>query len=107
MRLFGLFNVKDINEGMQEYRAAGGAVLLDVRTREEYAAGYIEGSRCLPLQEIEKAEELVRDKGTPLFVHCQSGARSARAAEMLKRMGYTGVRDIGGITGYNGKVVTE
>ena len=92
---------------MQEYRAAGGAVLLDVRTREEYAAGHIEGSRCLPLQEIEKAEELVRDKGTPLFVHCQSGARSARAAEMLKRMGYTGVRDIGGITGYNGKVVME
>lgn len=105
MGLLGFLQTKDINSGVREFLSTDGAVLLDVRTTEEYADGHIEKSINLPLQNIEQAEQLIKDKATPIFVHCQSGARSAQAAGCLKRMGYTNVKDIGGIMSYNGKAV--
>ncbi len=50
-------------------------------------------------------QELYPDKGTQLFVHCLSGARSNQAVSFLKRSGYGSVKNIGGISGYTGKVV--
>ena len=83
-----------------------GAVLLDVRTREEYAAGHIGGSRNLPLELLPAdAPRELPDRGAPLYVYCRSGGRSRRAAALLKRMGYTNVTDIGGIADYRGRVV--
>ncbi len=105
MGLFNLFKTKDINVGVRDFRSTEGAVLLDVRTPEEYAEGHIEGSINLPLQSIEQAERVIKDSDTPLFVHCRSGGRSAEATSVLKRMGYTNVEDIGGIMSYSGKVV--
>lgn len=104
MGLFGLFKTKDIDEGVKDFKATNGAVLLDVRTPEEYREGHIEGSRNIPLQEIGQAA-VIKDKSTPLFVYCRSGGRSASATAQLKRMGYTHANDIGGIAFYNGKVV--
>ena len=46
------------------------------------------------------ATSIISDKKKPLFVYCRSGARSAKAVEILKRMGYTNVNDIGGILDY-------
>ncbi len=105
MGLFGFLKTKDINTGVRDFRSTEGAVLLDVRTPEEYAEGHIEGSTNLPLQSIEQAERVIKDKDTPLFVHCRSGGRSAQATSVLKRMGYTNIEDIGGILSYSGKVV--
>lgn len=105
MGLFDFLQTKDINSGVRSFRSTDGAVLLDVRTPEEYAEGHIEGSKNIPLQNIETAELIIKDKETPLFVHCRSGARSAQATGILKRMGYTNVEDIGGILAYRGKVV--
>ncbi len=105
MGLFSFLKARDINVGVRDFRSTEGAVLLDVRTHEEYADGHIEGSINIPLQRIETAERIIRDKDTPLFVHCRSGGRSAEATGILKRMGYTNVEDIGGIMSYNGKVV--
>ena len=96
---------KDINSGVRSFLSTEGSVLLDVRTREEYSEGHIEGSKNIPLQSIEQVESTIKDKSTPLFVHCRSGARSAQATSILKRMGYTNVEDIGGILSYRGKVV--
>lgn len=104
MGFFDFFKHRDINQGVMQYKATSGAVLLDVRTREEYKEGHIGGSKNLPLQSINEAPTLISKKDTPLFVHCLSGGRSRSATATLKQMGYTNVTDIGGIADYNGKV---
>lgn len=106
MRLFDFFflNHPDINQGIKKYKDTDGAVLLDVRTPEEYSEGHIGGSKNLPLQSINETTRIIRNKETPLFVHCLSGGRSRHATELLKQMGYTNVTDIGGIADYRGEV---
>lgn len=103
MGIFRFFTGFDIHQGIEEYRTTGG-VLLDVRTQEEYREGYIPESKNLPLQEIGKAGEILPDKDMPVFVYCHSGARSGQAVEVLGRMGYTRVKNIGGIAAWRGKV---
>ena len=93
-----------IDQGVEEYQTVPGAVLLDVRTREEYREGRIPGSKNVPLQEIGEVGRVVADKAVPLFVYCRSGARSSRAVSLLQQMGYTHVRNIGGIAAYSGRV---
>ena len=104
MGFFDFLKGPDINQGVKEYRDTDGAVLLDVRTSGEYAEGHIPGSKNLPLQSIDKVEEIIENKATPIFVHCLSGARSRQAAAVLQQMGYTNVKNIGGIASYTGKV---
>ncbi len=104
MGFFDLFRQPDINQGVEEYRAVPQAILLDVRTPEEYGGGHVPGSRNLPLQQIEKITAIAEKKETPLFVYCQSGARSRQAVSLLQRMGYENVNDIGGMSAYRGKV---
>lgn len=104
MGLFDFFKQVDINQGVEEYRAAPGAVLLDVRTPDEYRQGHIPGSKNLPLQSLDNVAAIVKDKESPLFLYCYSGARSRQAAGMLRRMGYAKANNIGGIAAYSGKV---
>jgi len=104
MSIFDFFKQPDINKGLKEYAETENAVLLDVRTPQEYREGRIPGSKNLPLQTIDKAASVVENKDTPLFVYCYSGSRSRQAASMLQRMGYTNVTNIGGIAAYSGKV---
>ena len=104
MGFFDLFRQPDINQGVKEYRAVPQAILLDVRTPEEYRGGHVPGSRNLPLQQIEKITSVAEKKETPLFVYCQSGARSRQAVSLLQRMGYENVNNIGGMAAYRGKV---
>jgi rhodanese-related sulfurtransferase len=105
MGLFDFFRTADINEGVAEYRATDGAVLLDVRTAEEYRNGHIDGSINLPLNRIHQIENIIKDKSTPLYVHCYSGSRSGQAVSYLKRMGYINALNIGGISSYRKKEV--
>ena len=84
MNIFDFFKQPDINKGLKEYAEAENAVLLDVRTPQEYGEGH--------------------NKDTALFVYCYSGARSRQAMAMLQHMGYTNVQNIGGIAAYHGKV---
>lgn len=107
MSFFGLFKQPDINSGVQDFLKTNPAVLLDVRTKEEYEAGHIEKSVNLPLQRIEDVQGKITDKSTPLFVYCQSGARSASAVSALKKMGYLNAVNIGGISRYGGKIVKK
>ena len=104
MGFFDLFRQPDINQGVEEYRAVPQAILLDVRTPEEYGGGHVPRSRNLPLQQIEKITSIAEKKETPLFVYCQSGARSRQAVSLLQRMGYENVNDIGGMAAYRGEV---
>ena len=104
MGFFDFFRGVDINEGVRQYQQSPGAVLLDVRTPQEYSQGRIPGSRNLPLGETQQLAQMVPDRDVPVFVYCLSGARSGRAAAALRRMGYRNVINIGGISGYRGKV---
>ena len=104
MGIFDFFKQPDINQGVQEYKNAAGAVLLDVRTPQEYREGHIPGSQNVPLQQLDRVEEVTENKDTVLYVYCRSGARSRQAVSLLKHMGYTNVHNIGGIAAYSGKV---
>ena len=104
MGIFDFFKQPDINQGVQEYKNATGAVLLDVRSPQEYREGHIPGSQNVPLQQLDKVEEVTENKDTVLYVYCRSGARSRQAVSLLQAMGYTNVHNIGGIAAYSGKV---
>ena len=104
MGFFDFFKQPDVNRGVEEFQRTSGAVLLDVRTPEEYRSGHIPGSKNIPLQTIDRVGSVAENKGTALYVYCQSGARSRQAAGLLKQMGYTNVNNIGGIAAYAGKV---
>ena len=104
MGIFDFFKQPDINQGVQEYKNAAGAVLLDVRSPQEYREGHVPGSQNVPLQQLDKVEEVTENKDTILYVYCHSGARSRQAVSLLQAMGYTNVHNIGGIAAYSGKV---
>ena len=104
MRIFDFFKQPDIHKGLKEYAQTENAVLLDVRTPQEYREGHIPGSKNVPLQTIDNVTSIVENKDTALFVYCYSGARSRQATAMLQQMGYTNVQNIGGIAAYQGKV---
>ena len=104
MGFFDFFKQPDINQGINDYRATPGAILLDVRTTQEYGGGHIPGSKNIPLQAIDKVASVAENKDTVLYVYCQSGGRSRQATGVLQGMGYTNVNNIGGIAAYSGKV---
>ena len=75
-----------------------GYVILDARTQEEYDQGHIPGAIVISHEEIaEKAEEVLTDKDQLILVYCRSGRRSKIAAEALVGLGYTNIREFGGI----------
>jgi rhodanese-related sulfurtransferase len=79
--------------------AGNGPILLDVRTQAEWEAARIPGSVLIPLHELEsRLDELDAAKDAPIAVLCHHGARSLRAALMLRALGYTNARSVvGGI----------
>lgn len=83
-------------------------VIVDVREADEYAAGHIKGALLIPYGEIgEKAGEELPDKEQIVLVYCRSGRRSAIAAQTLVELGYTDVRDIGGIIDWPYDIVAD
>ena len=85
-------------EAKQIMDAEEGYIILDVRTQEEYGQGHIPGAILIPNTEIEaKAEELLTDKDQLILVYCRSGRRSKLAAEALVELGYTNIKEFGGI----------
>ena len=104
MGFFDFLKQPDINKGVADYRNTEGAILVDVRTPQEYREGHIPGSKNVPLQQLDKISSVIDNKDVPMFVYCYSGGRSRQATSMLQHMGYTNVQNIGGITAYSGKV---
>lgn len=81
-------------------------IILDVRTEEEYAEGHIKNAICVPNESItDKEPSQLPDKGQLILVYCRSGRRSKLAAQKLADMGYTNVKEFGGINEWTGKVV--
>ena len=103
MGLFELLTGKDINKWIEEWKNIPGAVLIDVRSPDEYNSGHIPGSLNIPLNNINSVSGRIKEKETKIFVYCLSGARSAQAVSQIKKLGYTNVINIGGISRYTGE----
>ena len=85
-------------EAKQIMDSEEGYIILDVRTQEEYDQGHIPGAIVISHEEIaEKAEKMLTDKDQLILVYCRSGRRSKIAAEALAELGYTNIKEFGGI----------
>jgi len=74
------------------------AVILDVRTNQEFEAEHIPGATLLPVNDIERlAKDMLPNKDELILIYCRTGQRSRTAAGVLVNLGYTNVLDFGGI----------
>ncbi len=75
-----------------------GAVVVDVRSPQEYEEGHIDGAISIPEYNIKKnVENILKDKNEKIIVYCSSGGRSRKAQKTLKKLGYNKVYNL-----YNG-----
>ena len=85
-----------------------GYIIIDARTQEEYDEGHIPGAILIPEYEIaDRAENELPDKNQLILVYCRSGRRSKIAAEELVKLGYTNVKEFGGIIDWEYEVVKQ
>jgi rhodanese-related sulfurtransferase len=91
----GFYSVKsaDLNT---ELASSTPPVIVDVRTPEETAKGYIEGSLLLPVEKVLASLDQLPAKDQPIVVTCQSGHRGSIVMMALRQMGYTNVRNLNG-----------
>ena len=83
-----------------------GYIIIDARTQEEYDQGHIPGAILIPEYEIaDRAEKELSDKDQLILVYCRSGRRSKIAAEELVKLGYTNVKEFGGIIDWEYEIV--
>ena len=104
MGFYDRFKAPDLNDGLTRFRETPGAVLLDVREADEYAAGHVPGSINLPLSEIDTIETIFPDRDIPVFAYCLVGTRSRHAVSRMRSMGYSQAESIGGIRSYSGEL---
>ncbi|MEI7999615.1 MAG: rhodanese-like domain-containing protein [Candidatus Omnitrophota bacterium] len=81
-----------------------GAVILDVRSREEYASGHIQGSVNISVDTLKGNLHLLKNKDKPIITYCAAGIRSATAMRLLKANGYTAVYDGGSLSSLSSKI---
>ena len=81
-------------------------MIIDARTEEEFAQGHIKDAILIPEYEVaQKAPSLLSDKEQLILVYCRSGRRSKIAAEALAELGYTNVKEFGGIINWEYETV--
>ena len=81
-------------------------IIIDARTEEEFNEGHIEGAILIPEYEIgERAEKELPDKDQLILVYCRSGRRSKIASQALADLGYTNVKEFGGIIDWQYEIV--
>lgn len=105
--LFNYFQQKKILKTLTEDEFRAGyrkAQLIDVREQKEYDGGHILGARSIPMSQLKmRMKEIRPDK--PVYLYCQSGMRSGRAAQMLYKKGYRQLYHLqGGYKNWTGKI---
>ncbi|MBQ3523323.1 MAG: rhodanese-like domain-containing protein [Clostridia bacterium] len=81
-------------------------IILDARTQEEFDEGHIDGAILIPEYEVStRAEKELLDKDGLILVYCRSGRRSKIAAQALVDLGYTNVKEFGGIIDWQYEIV--
>lgn len=82
-----------------------GYVIVDARTIEEYANGHIPDAICIPNESIGVvAPDKLPNKEQLILVYCRSGNRSKQASQKLAELGYTNVKEFGGIMEWDGDI---
>ena len=90
-------NITEISAADAAREVQGGAILIDVREKEDWDEGHIPDAVHLSRGVIElEIEEKAPALDTPIICHCGGGSRSALAAESLQKMGYTNVKSLAG-----------
>ncbi len=84
---------KELSEKARKM-VAGGALVLDVRTPDEFKGGHLDGARNIPVQELERRVKEVGDPKTSVVVYCASGMRSASAEQILRKHGFGDVLNL-------------
>ena len=97
--ILGFPPAPDYNQLLKE-----GGVIVDVRTKAEYAGGHIKGSKNIPLSNLSSNPGIPKDKNKPIITCCASGMRSASAKSLLQAKGYTNVHNGGSWTRLNSKI---
>jgi len=100
MGLFNLFSSK--KKKLKEYQDRG-AIILDVRTKNEYNQGSIPGSKHIPMQQISSQISEIKKWNKPIITCCQSGVRSGSAAKFLRSNGIDAING-GGWSSLNRKL---
>ena len=101
MKRAGQVSSKDAAEYLKN-----GAMIVDVRNPNEFESGHLMRAQNMPLDRIEMlATSMVRDKNTPLLLHCSSGVRSGMAKKKLEELGYKNVYNLGSYERAN-KIIT-
>jgi phage shock protein E len=83
-------------------KVEGGATLLDVRTREEFAQGHLPGATNIPVQQLGQRLGELGPPEREVVVYCAVGGRSAAASELLRRAGFRDVLDLGAMSNWPG-----
>lgn len=105
MGFFDLLTRGSIDDDVARARTTENSVIIDVRTPQEFKQGHIEGAKNVPLDRLGDLPKTAPKTDAPLFVYCQSGARSSRACRQMEAMGYSDVTDMGGIMQWSGPIV--
>ncbi len=94
------------SEAAELMKTENGYIILDVRTQEEFRQGHIPNAICIPNESITNKEiPQLPDKDQLILVYCRSGNRSKTASQKLANIGYTNVREFGGINNWTGEIV--
>jgi rhodanese-related sulfurtransferase len=101
-------NDLDQNEWVSLKEETPDAVILDVRTEEEFESGYIEGAQLIDIRQPKEFMDSIQslDKTKSYFVYCRSGARSGQACQLLGQLGIESAYNLeGGILAWTGDLV--
>ncbi len=97
-----------MDEAVNMMAEESGYIILDVRRRDEFAAGHIPNAINVPNETISTAEiSELPDRDQLIMVYCRSGRRSKEASEKLVKLGYTKIVEFGGILDWKGEIVTD
>lgn len=86
-------DIEDITKQIE----SGEAVLLDVREQDEWDEGHIKGAQHIPLGKLSSETTRGFSQELPVYVYCRSGGRATRAEAVLRTLGFSKAKNIGGI----------
>lgn len=99
-----MFGKKKLINDAPEMAKENGGLLIDVRSKQEYAEGHLPGAINKPVEQIQSWIGNLEDKDQELYLYCYSGARSSAACRALKKEGFSKVTNCGGIASYFGRI---
>lgn len=96
--LFVVKRLRQVPAAKARELLANNALLIDVRSSEEFATSHVKGALNLPLEQIQRRIDSIEpDHSRPILVHCLSGTRSAMACRILRGFGYSEVHNLGSL----------